>query len=78
VQRLVHSVETVSDDEVKHAVRYMLLRQKILVEPTGAVPIALLLSGRLPIAASRVGVIVSGGNADPAVIAELLQAPDRD
>ncbi|HEY0580735.1 MAG TPA: threo-3-hydroxy-L-aspartate ammonia-lyase [Chloroflexota bacterium] len=72
VQRLAHGVMTVSDQEVKEAMRFLLLRLKLLVEPTGAVPVALLLSGRLDLRGQRVGVILSGGNADPALIAELL------
>jgi threonine dehydratase len=72
VQRLAHGVTTVSDQEVKEAMRFLLLRLKLLVEPTGAVPVALLLSGRLDLRGQRVGVILSGGNADPALIAEIL------
>jgi threonine dehydratase len=73
VQRLAHGVMTVSDDEVKEAMRFLLLRMKLLVEPTGAVPVALLLSGRLKLGTNqRVGVILSGGNADPALLAEVL------
>jgi threo-3-hydroxy-L-aspartate ammonia-lyase len=72
VQRLAHGVTTVSEQEVKDAVRFMLLRLKLLVEPTGAVPVALLLSGRLNLRAQRVGVILSGGNADPALLAEIM------
>jgi threonine dehydratase len=72
VQDLVHDVLTVSDDEVKDAMRFLLLRLKLLVEPTGAVPMALLLSGRLDLRGQRVGLILSGGNADPALIADLM------
>jgi threonine dehydratase len=72
VQRLAHSVTTVSDAEVKAAVRFLLLRMKLLVEPTGAVPVALLLSGRLDLRDQRVGVILSGGNADPGLLAEVV------
>jgi threo-3-hydroxy-L-aspartate ammonia-lyase len=72
VQQLAHGVTTVSDDEVKEAMRFLLLRLKLLVEPTGAVPVALLLSGRLDVRGQRVGVILSGGNADPALVAEVL------
>jgi threonine dehydratase len=43
-----------------------------LVEPTGAVPVALLLSGRLDLRGQRVGVILSGGNADPGLVAEVV------
>jgi threonine dehydratase len=72
VQRLAHGVTTVSDNEVKDAMRFMLLRMKLLVEPTGAVPVALLLSGRLDLRDQRVGVILSGGNADPTLVAEVV------
>src|ERR1051326_2091181 len=72
VQALGHGILTVSDDEVKRAMRFVLLRMKILVEPTGAVPVALLFSGRLDVKGSRVGVILSGGNADPGLLAEVL------
>jgi threo-3-hydroxy-L-aspartate ammonia-lyase len=72
VQALAQGVMTVSDEEVKSAMRFLLLRLKILVEPTGAVPAALLFSGRLDVKGSRVGVILSGGNADPGLLAEVL------
>ena len=73
IQRLAYSVTTVSDDEVKAAMRFLLLRLKLLVEPTGAVPVALLLSGRLEMKeGQRVGVILSGGNADAELVAEVL------
>jgi threonine dehydratase len=73
VQALAHGVRTVTDDEVKDAMRYLLLRLKLLVEPTGAVPAALLLAGKLPEAKSaRVGIILSGGNADPALLAAIV------
>jgi threonine dehydratase len=72
VQRLAHGVTTVSDDEVKTAMRFLLLTMKLLVEPTGAVPVALLLSGRLDLRDQRVGVILSGGNADPGLLAEVV------
>ena len=74
VQRLAHGVMTVSDDEVKDAVRFLLLRLKLLVEPTGAVPAALLFSGRLDLRGQRVGIILSGGNADPGLLAQILDS----
>jgi threonine dehydratase len=72
VQQLAQGIMTVSDEEVKEAMRFLLLRMKLLVEPTGAVPVALLLSGRLDLRGQRVGVILSGGNADPALLAEIV------
>ena len=48
---------------------------KLLVEPTGAVPVALVLSGRATeLRGQRVGVILSGGNADPGLLAEIIAA----
>jgi threo-3-hydroxy-L-aspartate ammonia-lyase len=56
------------------AMRFLLLRMKLLVEPTGAVPVALLLSGRLgDLAGQRVGVMLSGGNVDSDVILGALR-----
>ncbi len=63
----------VSDKEIEEAMRFLLLRGKILVEPTGAVPAAALLAGKLPMPkGSRVGVVLSGGNIDPALLADIL------
>ena len=72
VQRLAQGVMTVSDDEVKDAMRFALLRLKLVVEPTGAVPLALALSRRLALRGQTLGIILSGGNADPRLIADLM------
>ena len=74
-RKTVTDVLLVSDEEIAEAVRFLLLRGKILVEPTGAVPAAALLAGKVPMpSGSRVGVILSGGNIDPALLAEILTA----
>jgi threonine dehydratase len=68
-------VVLVSDDEVRAAVRYLALRAHIVLEPSGAVAAAAVLSGRLPIpAGSRVGVILSGGNIDPGLLIDILRS----
>jgi threonine dehydratase len=73
VRKLVDGVRLVSEEEVKAAVRFLLLRMKLLVEPSGAVPAALLLSGRLEdLAGKRIGVILSGGNIDPELLCQVL------
>ncbi|WP_338682581.1 threo-3-hydroxy-L-aspartate ammonia-lyase [Streptomyces acidiscabies] len=64
IQRLVDAVELVSDDEIRTAMRFAFERLKIVVEPSGATPLAALLAGRVEGASGRVGVIVSGGNVD--------------
>jgi threonine dehydratase len=73
VQRHVEDIVIVTDDEILEAVRFALLRLKLVIEPSGAVPLAALLSGRLPQEVKRVGAIISGGNIDPPVLARLWQ-----
>jgi threonine dehydratase len=73
VRALATGVVTVTDDAIKDAVRFMVLRMKTVVEPTGAIPAAALLTRKVPaVAGRRVGVIVSGGNVDPDVLAAIL------
>jgi threonine dehydratase len=64
LRQTIEQVAVVSDDEIRAAVRFLLLRLKILVEPSGAVGAAALLAGKLPRGIGRVGVILSGGNLD--------------
>ncbi len=70
MRALLGDIVLVNDAEIVEAVRFMLLRMKIVVEPTGAVPIAAVMQNRIPASARRVGVIVSGGN----IGMELLRA----
>ncbi|MGW3033105.1 threo-3-hydroxy-L-aspartate ammonia-lyase [Streptomyces sp. NPDC001178] len=63
-RRLVDGIALVSDDEIREAMRFAFERLKIVVEPSGATPIAALLAGRAGSLPRRVGVIVSGGNVD--------------
>jgi threonine dehydratase len=66
------AVVRVPDDALIRAMRLLLTRMKVLVEPTGALAAAAALEGLLPDGVERVGVILSGGNVDPATLAELL------
>ncbi|GIW08369.1 MAG: serine/threonine dehydratase [Dehalococcoidia bacterium] len=69
--RFAAGILTVSEEAIASAVRFLLLRLKLLVEPSGAVGVAALLSGTVP-AGRTVGVILSGGNVDPETLASLL------
>ena len=73
VQRHVEDILIVTDNEILDALRFALLRLKLVVEPSGAVTLAALLAGRLPPDVGRVGAIISGGNIDPPVLARLWQ-----
>ena len=70
-RRLVDEIALVSDDEIRDAMRFAFERLKIVVEPSGATPLAALLSGRVSSLPERVGVIVSGGNVDAERFARL-------
>lgn len=71
---LVDDIVTVTEEEIAEAVRAAWLRLKLALEPTGALPLAAWLAGKLPTpAAGRSTVLVlSGGNASPSVVARLL------
>jgi threo-3-hydroxy-L-aspartate ammonia-lyase len=72
VRSCVHDMQTVSEAAIGDAVRYYYYRMKLVVEPSGAVSLAALLSGAVA-PAGRIGIIVSGGNVDAATMAALLQ-----
>jgi threonine dehydratase len=72
-RRTLTDVLLVSDAEIVEAVRFLLLRGKLLAEPTGAVAAAALLAAKVPVPnGARVGVVLSGGNVDPALLARIL------
>ena len=73
VQRYARGVVTVSDDELRAAMRFAFERMKLVIEPSGAAALAALLFGKIDLAGKRVGVIVSGGNVDADRYAELIR-----
>lgn len=73
LQKNAEDVLTVSDDEIVATIKFLLFRVKLLVEPSGAAAAAAVLNGKLPRDAKRVGVVLSGGNIDAELLAQLLQ-----
>lgn len=69
----VHDIVTVSEDEIRAAMRLLATRARLVAEPGGAVAVAACLfrSGELPPARKRVAIL-SGGNVDPVVLADVL------
>jgi threonine dehydratase len=67
----VDDMKTVTEAAICEAVRFFFYRMKMVVEPSGALGLAALLSGAVK-AKGRVGVIVSGGNIDGATMAQIL------
>jgi len=72
IREMVDDVITVSDAELVETMRFFASRMKLVVEPTGCLAAAAVLQGRIAVRGKRVGVLVSGGNVDPARFAELL------
>ncbi len=64
IRRLVDDITTVSDELIVRAMRALWEVMKIVVEPSGAVPYAALLTERAELRGRRIGVILSGGNLD--------------
>jgi threonine dehydratase len=64
IRDLVDAVFTVTDDEIRIAMRFVWERMKLIIEPSGAVPVAVVLSDAFKKQSGlrRVAVVVSGGN----------------
>lgn len=60
----VRNVLTVTDDQIVHAMKCLWERMKIVIEPSGAVPLAAVLANAEVFIDKRVGVILTGGNVD--------------
>ncbi|MFH5832906.1 pyridoxal-phosphate dependent enzyme [Halalkalibaculum sp. DA384] len=64
IQNHADEIVTVSETEIKNAMRFVMERLKIVIEASSAVPIAALMNGKVNGTIQNVGVIVSGGNVD--------------
>ena len=72
IRDLTAGVVTVSDAALVSAMRFFAERMKLVVEPTGCLAAAAAFEGCVDLAGKRVGIILSGGNVDPARFASLL------
>ncbi len=72
IKALVSDILTVADAELIEAMRFFVARMKIVVEPTGCLAAAAVFGKQIDLAGKRVGVILSGGNVDPAALARYL------
>ena len=68
----LEAVILVTEDEIRAAVRWLATKVHLVVEPSGAVPVAAILHGKLPREVRNIGVIVSGGNMEPSQLAGIL------
>jgi threonine dehydratase len=72
IKELVSEVITVTDEEIIAAMRLIWERLKIIVEPSCAVPFAVVLKEKEKFAGKNVGIILSGGNVDLGKVAKFF------
>ena len=73
VLEYVDDMKTVSENSIIEAVKFLFYRMKLVVEPSGALGVAALLSGEIK-SSGRVGVVISGGNIDGATMQMILDS----
>ncbi len=74
IKSMVDDIITVSEDEIKDAMRRIVRQVKLVVEPTGALPFAAFLHHRQELPASKLTVcLISGGNVEPSMLAEIIK-----
>ena len=64
IRSRVDGIGTASEEAIVRAMRLLWEKLRLVIEPSGAVPLACLLEKKLPVERLRVGVILSGGNVD--------------
>jgi threonine dehydratase len=75
VQAFVDEVVTVDEEQISQALLLLLERAKAVVEPAGAVALAALLAGKVPVGGAGDGpavAVLSGGNVDPLLLIKLI------
>lgn len=75
IQQYVDDMQTVSELAIMQAVKSFFYTMKMVVEPSGALGLAALLSGAVK-AKGKVGVVISGGNIDGQTMADILTMPE--
>lgn len=69
VKKLVHRIALVSEEEMRTAIAWAAYRTRLVLEPSGAASLAAALrEGK-----GRCGVLLSGGNVDPTLFAEIMR-----
>jgi len=74
LQTWLDGIVTVTEDEIAESILMLLERNKFVVEGAGAVGVAALMAGKLPLApGTRTGVVLSGGNIDINVVSTIIE-----
>jgi threonine dehydratase len=73
IERYVDDIVSVDEEEIATAIHLLLEHEKVLAEGAGAVPLAALVAGKLPIAESdTTAMVLSGGNIDVNVVERII------
>ena len=79
IREYVDAMEIVEEESILGAVAHLLNEERLVVEPSGAVPLAAVLEGKIPL--SRTVLVLSGGNIDPKLLRQAShktgKSPDR-
>ena len=73
IRRYVDDIVTVKEEEIRQAMKHLLLSTRILAEPSGAVTTAAAMfhAGELPVS-DKIVAVVSGGNVEPQLVSDIL------
>ena len=64
INKYVNEIITVDDDKIIEAMRLIWERMKIIIEPSSAVPLAVVMNNKSKFENKSVGIILTGGNVD--------------
>lgn len=73
IERYVDDIVTVDEHDISRAILIFLERSKLLVEGAGAVGLAALLAGKIPVGNQTVATVVSGGNIDVTLLSRIIE-----
>ncbi len=72
INEYVDEIVTVTEDEIATAILTLMEKQKLIAEGAGAVGVAAVMFGKLPVAGKKVVAVVSGGNIDVNILSRVV------
>ena len=72
IKKYVDEVVTVTEDEIAAAILSLIEKQKLIAEGAGAVSVAAMMFGKIPVEGKKVVCLVSGGNIDVNILSRVI------
>ena len=72
-KKYVDDIVTVTDDEISSAILSLIEHQKLISEGAGAVSVAAVMFGKVPVKGKKVVCLVSGGNIDVTILSRVIK-----